>query len=115
MRRSTKAALISGLVLPGLGHIFLRKYVFGLVLLCLSFWSIYSVATSAIGTALDLAKEIEGGGIALDSETMRELVAQRSQQAEQSTRIPLWVFAVSWVIGIVDSYRVGRAQERRDD
>lgn len=115
MRRSTKAALVSGLVFPGLGHILVRKYVFGLVLLCLAGWSVYAVAAGAIGTALDVAKEIESGSIVLDSETLSELVAQRSQRAEESTKVPLLVLLVTWVIGIVDSYRAGRAQERLEE
>jgi hypothetical protein len=114
MRRSTKAALISGLVLPGLGHVFLRKYLVGLVLLCLAGWSIYEVVITAVDTALDIASEIESGSVVLDSASLSQLVAQRSQYAEGSTNIPVWVLIASWVIGIADSYRVGRAQERQE-
>jgi hypothetical protein len=112
MKRSTKAVLISGLVFPGLGHVFLRRYLVGLVLLCLAGGSIYVVAKAAIDTALDVAGEIESGSIPIDSVSISQLVAQRSQQAEQSTNLAVWVLMASWVIGIVDSYRVGRAQER---
>ena len=41
-----------------------------------------------------------------------QLVEQRTQQTEQSTNLAVWVLMASWVIGIVDSYRVGRALER---
>jgi hypothetical protein len=115
MKKSTKAVLISGLVFPGLGHIFLRKYVAGLVLLCLAGGSIYTVANTAIGTALDVAREIESGNTAIDSGSISEMVAKRSQQAEQSMNVALWALMASWVVGIVDSYRIGRAQERLEE
>jgi hypothetical protein len=116
MKRSTKAVLISGLVFPGLGHIFLRRYVVGFVLLCLAGGSIYTVAKTVIDTALDVAEEIESGSVAVDSGSMSQLVAQRSREAEKSTNVAVWVLMASWVIGIIDSYRVGRAQKssRRD-
>lgn len=115
MKRSTKAVLVSGLVFPGLGHIFLRSYVVGLVLVCLAGGSVYMVVNTAIETALDVAREIETGSMSIDSASISQLVAQRSQQAEQSTNVAVWVFMASWVIGIIDSYRVGRAQERQDE
>ncbi|MCB1723727.1 MAG: hypothetical protein KDJ39_08535 [Gammaproteobacteria bacterium] len=115
MKKSTKAALVSGLVFPGLGHLFLRRYVGGLVLLCVAAWSIHAIATTTIGTALEIAKEIEQGSLSVDATSIGQLVAQRSQQAEQSTVVPMWVFFASWVIGVIDSYRLGRSQERQDE
>ena len=115
MKKSTKAVLISGLVFPGLGHIFLRRYVVGLVLLGLAGGAIYAVANTAIETALDVVGEIETGGMAIDSASITQLVAQRSQQTEQTTSMAVWVLMVSWLIGIIDSYRIGRAQERQNE
>jgi len=112
MKKPTKAALISALVFPGLGHIFLHRYIVGAALICLAAWSIYTVAETAIGTALEMAGELENGRLAIDVGSIRQLLAQRSQEAEQSTNLAVWVLVASWVIGIVDSYRVGRAQER---
>jgi hypothetical protein len=112
MKKSAKAVLISGLVFPGLGHLYLRSYVAGLVLLCLAAGSIYVIAETIIDTAYDIAGEIEGGGMAMDSSSISQLVEQRSQQTEQSTNLAVWVLLACWVIGIIDSYRVGRAQER---
>jgi hypothetical protein len=114
MKRSTKAVLISGLVFPGLGHILLRKYVVGLLLLSLAGGSIYTVANTAIETALNVTREIESGRTAIDSASISQLVAQRSQQAKRPINVAVWVLMASWVIGIVDSYRVGRAQDRQE-
>jgi hypothetical protein len=115
MKRSTKAALISGLVFPGLGHFFLRRYLVGLVLLCLAVGATYTIVDTVVETALEVVEEIENGSMAIDSASISQLVEQRSQQAEQSTDMAVWVLMVSWLIGVIDSYRVGRAQERQQE
>jgi hypothetical protein len=115
MKRSTKAVLISGLVFPGLGHIFLRRYVVGLVLLCLAGGSIYYIAETVIDTALDVVGEIESGGMAIDSGSISQLVEERSEQTDRSASLAVWMLMACWVIGIIDSYRVGRAQERLNE
>jgi len=113
MKKSTKAALLSGLVFPGLGHVYLRRYASGLVLLLLSGWATYSVTASSIDAAYDIADQIEAGTVAPDSGAIGQLIEQRSQQAGQATAIPGWVLLAAWLVGVVDSWRVGRAQERR--
>jgi len=115
MKRSTKAALWSALVFPGLGHFVVRRFATGLILLCLAGWSLYSVTTSVIDTAVSLAADIQNGGMAIDSGAVGQVVAQGTAQAGQSTQVPLTVLTLCWVIGVVDSYRVGRSQERADE
>ena len=115
MKRSTKAALISGLVFPGLGHIYLRSFVIGLVLLCLAGGALYTVANTAIETAYEVAGEIENSGMAVDSASISRLVEQRSQQAGQSANMAEWLLMACWLVGIIDSYRIGRKQERQQE
>lgn len=115
MKRSSKAALWSALVFPGLGHLFVRRYATGLVLLCLSGWSLYSVTTTVVDSAVALTGDIQAGGMAIESGAIGEVVVQRAQQAEQSAHIPMMVLTLCWVIGIADAYRVGRAQERAEE
>lgn len=115
MKRSTKAALWSALVFPGLGHLYVRRYATGLVLLCVAGWSLYSVMTSVVDAAVALTGDIQNGSMAIESGAIGQVVVQRAQLAEQSTQVPMTVLTICWVIGIVDAYRVGRAQERTDE
>ena len=94
MKRSTKAALLSGLIFPGIGHMYLKRYV--------------------VTTALEVAEKIqsESGGVALDMGAITDLVSQQSSGAEQPTNIAMIALVVCWVVGIADSYRQGRTQER---
>jgi hypothetical protein len=111
MKKSTKAALLSGLVFPGLGHVYLRRYAFGLVLLLIAGWATYSVTVASIDAAYDIAAQIDAGTVAPESGAISQLIEQRSQRAEQATSTPGWVLMVVWLVGIVDSWRVGRAQK----
>jgi len=115
MKKSSKAALWSALVFPGLGHFLVRRYATGLVLLCLSGWSLYSITTTVVDSAVALTGDIQGGSMAIETGAIGEVVLQRAQQAEQSAHIPMMVLTLCWVIGIADAYRVGRSQERAEE
>jgi TM2 domain-containing membrane protein YozV len=115
MKRSTKAALLSGLVFPGLGHIYLKQYVQGILLVFGAALAIYFVVSTVVHTALDVVEKIEGGGVPLDVKAITDLVSQQSRGTEQLTNIATIALLAFWAIGIADSYRVGRAQERAKD
>ena len=112
MKKSIKAALISGLVFPGLGHIYLKKYLFGAILLFVAGASVYTVSVTAIDTALSVANEIEAGEVSINEDVIGHLIEQKSQGSAKITNLSLVALTLSWVIGIVDSYRVGRGKER---
>jgi hypothetical protein len=115
MKRSIKAALLSGLVFPGLGHIYLKRYVQGLLLASGAALAIYFVVSTAVHTALDIVEKIEGGGVPLDVKAITDLVSQQSRGTEQLTNVATIALLAFWTIGIAESYRVGRLQERAQD
>jgi len=112
MKRSIRAALISGLVFPGLGHVYLKKYLVGVVLLFVAGVSVYSASVAAVDTALSVAKQIEAGGVSINEDAINRLIEQKSQGSAMVTNLSLVALTLSWVIGVVDSYRVGRGEER---
>ena len=114
MKRSTKAALLSGLIFPGIGHMYLKRYVHGVMLSVGSASAVYFIVSVAVTTAFEVAKKIqsESGGVALDMGAITDLVSQQSSGAEHPTNIAMIALVVFWVTGIVDSYRQGRAQEK---
>jgi hypothetical protein len=112
MTRSTKAALLSGLVFPGIGHIVLKRYLRGSVLMASTLIALSVIVTSAVRQALAVVDKVNSGELTLDTGAIAELVATSSSGAEGSIiNIAMLVIAVCWVIGIVDSYRIGKAQE----
>jgi hypothetical protein len=109
---SIKAALLSGLVFPGVGHLYLRRYLRGVVIAAGAAALSYFIISVAVDSAFDIAGKIQSGDVPLNVESISGLVSKASQGNEHSTDIATMVLFALWVIGIVDSYRVGRARER---
>ena len=109
MKRSTKAALLSAFVFPGVGHLYLRQFVFGILLSGGSVCAIYSIVSSAMSKALEIAETIQSEGGALDFDALASLMSEQSRVAESSSlSIATIALIAFWVVAILDSYRVGR-------
>ena len=116
MNKPMKAALLSAFVFPGVGHFLLKKYIPGAVLAGTAFAGLYFLITKTVERALQIAEEIQSGEVQLDAATITELVSKQATGTEaQLLNIAAAVIFVSWLIGIVDSYRVGRAQDKHVD
>lgn len=110
MKRSSKAALLSGLIFPGIGHIVLKQYLRGSVLMLFAL-----VALSVIVTrrALTIVDRINSGDIPIDTGAIAEMVSNSTSGANSFIEnIAVIVLGACWLIGIIDSYRVGVAQEK---
>ena len=114
MKKSTKATLLSMLVFPGVGHLYLRKYLLGMVLFIGAATATYFIVSSAVKTALEVAEKIQSGSIPLEVGTITELVSQKSHAGEYATNNALIALFTFWVIGIFDSFRIGRILEEID-
>ena len=112
MNRSTKAALLSGLVFPGIGHMYLKRYVHGVILSVGAASATYYIVSVAVKAALEIAEKIQNNGAPLDMGGIVELVSLQSSGNEQSTNIAMIALVGCWIVGITDSYRQGRAQEK---
>ncbi|MFV2055273.1 MAG: hypothetical protein ACC707_02355 [Thiohalomonadales bacterium] len=112
MNRSIKAALLSALLLPGAGHIYLKKTITGFVLAISASSAIYWLVSNAIEMALEISEKIQSGNVPLDVTAITALVETQSAAVEsQQINIASMVLLVVWIIGIVDSYRIGRKQK----
>ena len=111
MSKSMKAALLSALVFPGVGHFFLKRYITGSVLAGAAFASLFFVISKTVERALQITEKIQRGEVQLDVATIAELVSKQATGTEsQLLYIASTILIISWVIAIVDSYRVGRVQ-----
>ena len=116
MKKSTKAALLSAFIFPGVGHFYLKSYKAGLLLAGASFAAIYYLMAKAVERAFEISEKIQSGAVPLDSEAINQLVSQPSSGADASMlNIATTALVICWLIGVVDSYRVGRARDKRDE
>ena len=114
MKKSTKAALLSGLVFPGLGHLYLKRRVTGVVLSGVAAFAVYYMSSIAMTIALDVSRRIETGAIPADIATVTSVVSQQFSGMEQATNLASITLLVCWVTGVVGSYWQGQTQDKLD-
>jgi len=112
MKPSAKAALLSALVFPGAGHIFLKRYATGIVLIGIAAIATYWLIADAVHVAFAISDKIASGDMPLDASAITSMVERQSQQVVTSSTLATYALGLSWLIGIVDSYRVGLTHDR---
>ena len=115
MKITTKAVLLSALIFPGAGHVFLKKYLSGGLLIGTSLIAIGYIFTKTTEKALNIIEEIQNGNIPLDFAAITELVSKQSTATDnQLFSIATTIFIICWLIGIVDSYRFSYRRNKND-
>jgi hypothetical protein len=111
---STKAVLLSGLVFPGIGHLALKKYFRASVLVLASLAAVYVLTTATINQAMAVVDRINSGEVALDTQAISEAIIASSNEADnRAANASLIVLGACWLFGIVDAWRLGNAEDRR--
>ncbi len=113
MKRSSKAALLSGLIFPGIGHIVLKQYLRGSVLMLFALVALSVIVTRIYQRALTIVDRINSGDIPVDTGAIAEMVSNSTSGADSFIEnIAVVILGACWLIGIIDSYRLGVAQEK---
>jgi hypothetical protein len=79
MKKSTKAALLSGLIFPGIGHMVLKSYRRGFVLVLLALVATSVIINVAMQRALAIVDRISSGDISVESEAIAEMILRDSE------------------------------------
>ncbi|MGA8203085.1 MAG: DUF6677 family protein [Woeseiaceae bacterium] len=113
MRKSTKAALLSGLVFPGVGHLVLKRYVQGAILIIVSLVAMWLLVTGTVNRAMDVVDRIESGEVAMDSASIQAAVSDSGNAAGFTAEdASAYVLLIAWLVGIVDCIRLGRGTDK---
>jgi len=112
MKESTKAALLSAFVFPGAGHLYLKRYFPGAVLFSVSLGAIYFIVSKMVDRAFQLVEKIQNGTVELNAANIMQLVSQQAAENKGNLLGTVSaIFIICWLLGIIDSYRVGRVPE----
>jgi hypothetical protein len=112
MNNAVKGALLSGLVLPGLGQIVLRQYRRGIVIMLAVFTSLAVIVVDTVQQALDILEQIELQGDAIDMTAISNAAARESVQSGGVTiNIFMLLLIVCWIAGTIDAYRIGKRKD----
>ena len=116
MSKSLKAALLSALVFPGIGHFSLKKPLQGSLLSGIATVCLYFLLTAVVDVAQRLSVKIQSGEVPFDVTKISELVSQQLAGSDgQLVNIPSLLLVICWVVGVIDSYRIGWSQEKIGD
>jgi hypothetical protein len=114
MKNSLKGALLSGLILPGLGQIALKRYARGIVLMLVVMGALILMIVTAVQEAYAVLAGIEAAGGTPDSETIRHAAEQAAAgSGSLLIRAMSVLVVVCWIVGIIDAYRIGRQKDRQ--
>lgn len=109
MNQSIKGALLSGLVFPGMGHIFLKQYRRGTAIIIISLVCLVVMTVNMIQKTMVVLEKLQLEGGVIDIEIITQLVSQSSQHSDNFLfNLALILMSISWIFGIVDAYNIGK-------
>lgn len=105
-----KAALLSALVFPGCGHLLLKSYLKAALLAATAIACLYLLLSNIVEVAEGISVKIQTGEIPLEVAPITEAISnQLAGGSTQQINVSTFFLLFCWLVGIVDSYRVGRS------
>lgn len=115
MNKAIKAFLFSALLFPGCGHFYLKKPIMGGLLATISVVCLYFFTVNVFSLAKTISDKILSGEIAAD---VFEISAAITKGLADSGLHQLNILTITlfscWIIGMLDSYRIGRKQDLKE-
>ncbi len=108
MKKSIKAALLSGLVFPGLGQLYLKRYGSALLMISASVALIYFTLSYLFRNAMEVVGEIDRGELAGDLASITQRVSEQTQSSSGLVSLGLAALLVLWVFSIVHAHKSGK-------
>lgn len=109
MNKSIKAALISGLIFPGIGQVSIGHKKRGWVIILVNSIFLYMIINEIIQQASSLVEKIQKSGVPLDYEAISNKTSEFvsfSDNSSLNTLLMLLIF--SWLASVIDAYLLGK-------
>ncbi len=100
------AALLSGLVFPGSGQLYLKRIARGLAFIVPTAFSGSILFSSMFDRAHDLLARVESGGVPLDADALMAALAQQGDPGILPAMAG-WVLLACWIGSTVDAWLLG--------
>lgn len=112
MKTATKAALLSGLVFPGIGQMYLKRFRRGLLFMIPVLLGLVLIVVMATAGALESLRAIQAQGGTVDTNTLTALAQSHAKETAGYFRTILLFIIFCWLSAIIDAYRIGSKQMR---
>jgi len=108
MKTSTKAALLSALVYPGIGQLFYHAYRRAILLILIFSIAAYFYIEEVVNKYQPLIEKVKSGELSLNAQALTYEISKNPIILDQEIVSTLtYILIVSWFVGIVDAYRIG--------
>ncbi len=112
MSKSLKGLLLSGLVLPGLGQMVLKRYLRGLIFMGITIGALVVIIVQGTQDALKILETVNSDQMAVGFDQ----IANATDQAMADISSPLYRYALmlivlAWVVAAVDAFLIGRKMD----
>ena len=107
MERSVKAALLSGLVFPGVGQLFLKHRARAMLFVLPAGAASVYLTDAVLTPVLAIARDIGSGALALDPFLIQARIDQTRIDSASMT-VATAVIVVAWLASTLDAYLLGR-------
>lgn len=108
MKKSSTALLLSAVIFPGAGHLYLKKIKTGLALISISLIAIVYIISDIMRRAYNVVEQIQAGTVSPGIETITTLVTQ--QVGGSWVDIASYTLLACWLFGIVSCYQYSKAK-----
>ena len=108
MKASSKAALLSALVFPGVGQMYLKRYLRGLIPMGIVLTGLGVLITRATLRALEVLDKIQATGGAMDMNVASNLAVASAASSDPYSSFIVLVIFCCWLFSIIDAYMLGK-------
>ena len=108
MSKTTKAVLLSALVFPGCGHLWLKSKVKGTLLISVSVICLYFLLARSVAVANEISAKILSGEIPLDVSKISAAITAGLAESNQQLSLATWGLVLCWLFAIFDAYRIAQ-------
>ena len=116
MNKITKTILLSGLVFPGAGHLYLKARLTGFSLLGVSLLCLIYIVNTVMQQANAIVDKILANQLPPDITTITAFVQKELAGLDtQSQNMAMLVLVACWFIGLFDSYRIAKKIKQAED
>jgi hypothetical protein len=115
MNHSFKAAVLTGLVFPGLGQLVLKQYRRAAVLAVAFSALLLGIVVTLSRRAMVLLDQIQWEDGFIDLSTITEAVTRAAQPSDDRFLHGLFLALLAcWIVGVADAFLTGRKQDRAE-
>ena len=111
MNKSVKAALLSGLIFPGVGQISIGHKKRGWFIIGMNVIFIYLIISEIIEQAYSVIAKMQQSGAAMDIESISKTTSGMVSFSDNMFLNILFIMLiVGWFASIIDAYRLGKIE-----